>query len=303
MRAALVLSLALAGCAPVLRPLTATDAATDLDQVTRTQGNEYDPAISPDGKEVAYDAGAAGGARHVEVMDLAKRTIVFSSNGTPGDDPAWLPDASSIVFSSTSGGRRRLLETFGQGVRPVFLGDVGDPAFGGGHPAVSPDGKLVVLNVDRVWSAGRAWNHALGVTDLLGTGLEVIGRGRDPAVSPDGRKLAFAARAGGHDHLFVSNVDGSDPVQITFGADDDESPAFSPDGQSIVFCSKDGEPPLLRSNLFVVAADGSNLVQLTEGDRLACHPSWGRDGFVYFHANARRRFHVFRVRPRTSEAS
>ncbi len=54
----------------------------------------------------------------------------------------------------------------------------------------------------------------------------------------------------------------------------------------------------MQANLFVVHPDGSGLVQLTEGDRLACRPDWANDGFVYFHANATDRFHIWRIRPR-----
>ena len=31
-----------------------------------------------------------------------------------------------------------------------------------------------------------------------------------------------------------------------------------------------------------MSPDGAGLIQLTEGDRYACHPTWGRDGFIYF---------------------
>ena len=297
-RALLLCAIALGGCAPVLRPLTATDAASDLEQVTFSKANELDPAISPDGKELAYDAAAAqGGAPHVEVLSLATRKLVYASRG--GAEPTWMPDGASIVFADKAG---RLVETYGQGVRPVFLADVGDPSFGGTHPVVSPDGKLVVMSLDDVsvrrseWSSARRFDHALGVTDFVGRGLKVIAQGLDPAISPDGRRIAYVKSAQGREHVFLADLNGARASQLTFGADDDESPAFSPDGTRVAFCSVDGDPPLRTANLFVVRSDGSDLVQLTEGDRFACHPSWGRDGFLYFHANARARFHVFRLR-------
>lgn len=297
-----LLAAALGGCAPVLRPLTATDAASGLEQVTFSKRNELDPAISPDGKELAYDAAAApDGAPHVEVLSLADRKLVYASRD--GSQPTWMPDASSIVFAEGSSGRSRLVETYGQGVRPVFLADVGDPAFGGTQPVVSPDGKLVVLSLDDVavrrseWSSARRFDHALGVTDFLGTGMKIVGRGLDPAISPDGRHIAYVKNVQGREHVFLADLNGSNATQLTFGADDDESPAFSPGGRRVAFCSVDGDPPLRSANLFVVRTDGSDLVQLTEGDRVACHPSWAKDGFLYFHADARSRFHVFRLRP------
>ena len=93
------------------------------------------------------------------------------------------------------------------------------------------------------------------------------------------------------------NADGTDPRQITDGASDDEAPAWSPDGRRLVFCSTNVAVETRQANLFTVSPDGAGLVQLTEGDRYACHPAWGRDGFIYFHANATGRFHVWRLRP------
>ena len=300
----LTLAVALGGCAPVLRPLTATDAASDLEQVTFANADERDPAISPDGGELAYDVRANRGAPHVEVMAVATRRLVYASRDEAGSEPAWMPDGSSVVFvARTAGERPKLVETQGQGVRPVFLADVGDPSFGGTRPVVSPDGKLVVstfenVSVRRSGAAARRWDRAIGVTDFVGTGLKVVARGLDPALTPDGKRLAFVREVDGREHVFVARADGSSPVQVTFGADNDQSPAFSPDGKSIVFCAADGVPPVEQANLFEMRADGSGLVQLTEGDRFACHPSWGKDGTIYFDANARGRFHVFRLRPK-----
>ncbi|HEY2511442.1 MAG TPA: hypothetical protein VGI39_11325, partial [Polyangiaceae bacterium] len=82
------------------------------------------------------------------------------------------------------------------------------------------------------------------------------------------------------------------------GPDDDVHPAWSPDGSALVFCSEHGaEDGRTQANLFVVHPDGTRLVQLTEGDRIACRPDWARDGYIYFHANATDRFHIWRLRP------
>jgi len=300
-------SMPLFGCSTaLLRPVATTEAATDLQQITRSSANELDPAISPDGKAIAYEVtGSPGGSSHVEVRSLAEpgRLIYASEQGA---EPAWMPDGTSIVFvGKTPSSRSEILQTLGQGVRPVFLADVGDPFLAGSWPAVSGDGKLVAMSLDDVsvqkpgWNGARSYDHALGITDLLGSRLKTVGRGTDPAWSPDGKHLAFARVTGGHAHVFVADADGSNAVQITDGPEDDLAPAFSPDGGTLAFCSAhldDGR--LTRANLFLVHLDGSGLVQLTEGDRVACRPAWGRDGLIYFHANARTRFHIWRIRPR-----
>ncbi len=214
------------------------------------------------------------------------------------------PDGSSLVFvSRTKHGTERLMQTFGQGIaKTVFAAAAGDPYMAADWPTVSPDGQTMAMSLPRVqlydsgWRKSRRIDHALGLSDLRGTGVTVVGQGTDPAFSPDGKSIAFARLTQGHTHLFVANADGKDGRQITDGPADDAEPSWSPDGKQIVFSSAHGDDHWTQSNLFVVHADGSELVQLTEGDHIVGHPSWGRDGFIYFHANVRDHFHIWRMR-------
>jgi Tol biopolymer transport system component len=153
------------------------------------------------------------------------------------------------------------------------------------------------------WPTTKLLDRGIGVSDLGGTGIDVIGSGTDPAFSPDGKHIVYARTSSGHEHLFLANVDGSGAQQITDGPADDQEPSWSPDGKHIVFCSAHGNDEWTQANLFIVRPDGSGIVQLTEGDRLACHPTWSKDGYVYFHANIsdRSHFHIWRIRIRTDE--
>jgi TolB protein len=112
--------------------------------------------------------------------------------------------------------------------------------------------------------------------------------------------MAFVRTSEGHRHVFIARADGSSPTQITDGASNDESPTFSPEGDRVAYCSIPADGTAGEANLFTVHTDGSGLVQLTEGDRRVCHPSWGRDGFIYFDANVGHRFHIWRLRPGTA---
>lgn len=55
------------------------------------------------------------------------------------------------------------------------------------------------------------------------------------------------------------NIDGSDVTRLTFSVDGDSDPSFSPDGTKIVFSSY----RTLSHEIFVMNADGSNVMQLT----------------------------------------
>jgi len=215
-----------------------------------------------------------------------------------------MPDGTGLIFVSDALGSPGLVQTSGTSLdSSSFLARAGDPGFSASWPAMSPDGKSMAMSLPRTrlyesgWKRTERFDSALGVSDVSGSGLTILGEGTDPAWSPHGERIAFIRNAGGHAHLFVAKADGTDARQITEGPDDDQQPAWSPDGSSLVFCSAraGGERGWTQSNLFVVRADGSRLEQLTEGDRLACRPDWASDGFIYFHADATDRFHIWRL--------
>lgn len=300
----------LACSASMRRGVTPTDAATAMQQVTRSRFDERDPAVSPDGTMVAFETTPSpGAAPHVEAMALkdagAERAprVTYGPPDLGGREPAWIPDGSGLVFLSGSAGSDRLVRAVGSTfTSPGVLADAGNRLLAGTWPAISPDGSLA-MSIPRLglfhsgWQRGVTYDAAIGVSDLSGSGLTVLGEGTGPAWSPHGHRLAFARMSGGHNHVFVANADGSSAVQITDGPADDVEPAWSPDGGALAFCSGqvagDGTT---HSNIFVVNPDGSGLQQLTEGDRSACRPDWARDGFIYFHADATDRFHIWRIR-------
>jgi len=303
MKLAIALLLVAACDGVVKRPVATTDAAIELEQVTRGDDNEIDPAISPDGKSLAFTvARTRESPTRVAVTTLRDPArATYLSKDVMGRDATWMPDGSGIVFVAKNAktSSEKIVQTFGQDEhRPVFLADVGDPFFAGARPSVAPNGKLVAVAMtdvsvhDSTWPTSKRVERGIGLTDLGGTGIELFGAGTDPAWSPDGTRLAFVRGK----HIFVASADGSNATQITDGPAADQTPSWSPDGKDIVFCSAHGEDELVQANLFVVHADGTGMVQLTEGDRISCHPTWSRDGYIYFHANQGGRFHIWRAR-------
>jgi hypothetical protein len=61
-----------------------------------------------------------------------------------------------------------------------------------------------------------------------------------PALSPDGKTLAYASDGGGSEdfNIWIQQLDGGDPVRLTHHPASDHSPDFSPDGMNIAFRSK-----------------------------------------------------------------
>jgi Tol biopolymer transport system component/DNA-binding winged helix-turn-helix (wHTH) protein len=80
----------------------------------------------------------------------------------------------------------------------------------------------------------------------FGTGLQM-----EPTWSPDGRYIAYTADGGGKLEVWVQQVSGGDPVQITHSAGNNWQPSWSPDGKFIAYRS---EGP--QSGLYIVPALG-----------------------------------------------
>lgn len=97
-----------------------------------------------------------------------------------------------------------------------------------------------------------------------------------PAISPDGRLLAYSSdrnRDEGLD-LFVRQVSGGEPLRLTFDGMDNTTPEFSPDGGSIVFRSgRNGggiyEIPSLGGEARLIASGGFNPRYSPDGSRVA----------------------------------
>src|SRR5262245_46238708 len=73
----------------------------------------------------------------------------------------------------------------------------------------------------------------------------------EPTWSPDGRSIAYSSDRNGNFDIWVQQVGGGDPVQVTKSPEHDWQPDWSPDGKSIIFRSeRDG------GGLFLVPAFG-----------------------------------------------
>jgi Tol biopolymer transport system component len=99
-----------------------------------------------------------------------------------------------------------------------------------------------------------------------------------PAVSPDGRKIAFVSTRDGNPEIYVMNADGTNPVRLTNLATLEWGPAWSPDGARIAFVAE--SPQTGDAVIRVMNADGSGVADVPGGGPLPIvHPvRWSPDG-------------------------
>jgi eukaryotic-like serine/threonine-protein kinase len=94
-----------------------------------------------------------------------------------------------------------------------------------------------------------------------------------PAVSPDGSLVAYASDRGGEGNLdiWVQQMAGAEPIQLTRGKADEYEPVFAPDGSRIAFRSEaDG------GGLYLVSALGGEPRRLVQSGRSARFSPDGR---------------------------
>ena len=87
-------------------------------------------------------------------------------------------------------------------------------------------------------------------------------------------QIAFVSRRDGNPEIYVMDINGGNPQNLTNNRHDDWDPLWSPDGKRIAFASDRDE----IFEIYVMDADGGNPQNLTNNRHDDRHPSWSPDG-------------------------
>jgi Tol biopolymer transport system component len=102
-----------------------------------------------------------------------------------------------------------------------------------------------------------------------GPGSQIVGA---PAISPDGRYIAFSARQKGKTLLYVMQTDGTNERVVTDALNLQGAPAWAPEGQSITSAADDHGIP----HLYRVPVDGRAPTAFVQ--EYSVDPAWAPDG-------------------------
>jgi len=94
----------------------------------------------------------------------------------------------------------------------------------------------------------------------------------EPTWSPDGRYIAYSSDRGGKFDIWVQQVSGGDPIQITKGGGHHWQPEWSPDGKYIAYRSEEGD-----GGIYVVPALGGAGLERKIAP-FGYYPHWSPDG-------------------------
>jgi Tol biopolymer transport system component len=260
----------------MLIPKTGNLRVLETQHVTIGSALELDPALSPDGKWVAY---AGGTMEHMEIYvrqipNGETRNLTSGLGYSNNRWPRWSPDGRFLAFVTeelpTLGWDHRNGRSIqiipSTGGKPQFAAEAGML----GH-AWSPDGKKLVYVLDdtiRIYSLDTRVSHKIG---------ELVDA-HTPSWSPDGKWIAVAA--GNWEAMFepslLGNVAGSRIVlfdavtgrrqNLTDALTGNTSPAWMPDSRSILFLSnREGSRDVFELRLSGSGETEGDPVRITAG--------------------------------------
>jgi Tol biopolymer transport system component len=225
---------------------TVNPDGTRLARITGGPGRDFDPAWSPDHRQIAF-------VRRLKVGVIDDHLMVMGADGqsrrdlgVKGYSPSWSPDGSRIAFTAVSGRSAAVWTVNSDGSSPRRLGL-------GQEPSWSPDGRQIA--VARLVNDG----HAIFVMNSDGSGVRRLVsqkqlNARAPSWSPDGRQIAFVGGAG---IVYVIARTGGQPRRVIKSGTNGGEPEWSADSSRIQF---NGDHAL-----FVSRRDGSAMKRLAVG--------------------------------------
>lgn len=233
---------------------------SDVTRIGGTAGDDFHPALSPDGTRIVFYSLVDGPTSEIYIMNADGSNVTRLTNNTVDDyvgANGWSPDGTRILFESrrNSSGDLYTMKPDGSDVQQLTHIGVGydgtwDPT--SDRIAYDSAGVILVINSD-----------GSGVTQVTSGQGSRDGR---PAWSPDGSWLAFYSERDGNPEIYLIRPDGTGVQRLTNNPAEDATPSWSSDGTRLFFESDRSG----NLDIYSMALDGSDVVDLTNDAADAC---------------------------------
>jgi Tol biopolymer transport system component len=226
------------------------------------------PRWSPDDRTIGYLHASANWADDVYLVAVnGGEPHRLTNEGTLMSGMAWLPDGSSIIYSTARGSTVLYLPTLhlwkishsGGQPQQLTFGESGDE-----NPDVDSLGRIVASRKRMTFDL---WKFPVDGSpeDNVKRGQQIThqtGQVQTPSLNPDDSEIAYLSDSGGHGNLWIRQLKTGDTRQITFERKPDlvvGVPIWSPDGNYITFATNLPPSGWGRDiGYWLVHPDGSN---------------------------------------------
>ena len=220
-------------------------------------------SLSPDGMQAAFTLLDGSGNADVWVSELARGTLTrLTTDEASSANPLWSPDGRRVAFSSSRDGQPGVFwqSADGSGTAERLLAI--DESSGGIVPYDwSPDGATLFVEVTFPETRGD-----IGMVSVEGPGtweplIQTAAIERMPALSPDGRWLAYASNETGGNEVYVQRfpeLQGRTAISVGGG----RWPHWSADGRELFYLRGLGGAPnaVMRVTLDIDEGDPPALI-------------------------------------------
>ncbi len=215
-------------------------------------------SFSPDGKSITF-VGKSGGKESLFLYNVKKKKTYNKKELDYYNilSPAWSPDGKKIAFSALEGFKRDL---FVYDIENDIITQLTDDRYDDVDPSWTLDNNKLVFSSDRPHPQNQLVdlaNHLyvdsgaympgdfeygvynLFSFDLITNKLDTLdvgpGQNKSPAVSPDGKKVAFISNRNGIDNIYIAYLDSASYFAITDIISGIKHLSWSPNGKNIAF--------------------------------------------------------------------